>query len=162
MGSGDKGQEARGCGVSPQPWPQPLQRRQAAVSRYRVPQPKPSPEAAAFPGGAEMSSLPQGWLLTWHRDLRVGSVEPAARPPPHHTPITGYAHPAALNSAQGFTLCPGKAERPSGQPTAPPGVCQALIKLCACIDAAGFSSQPDKEGSAQPDAGQQRDGCMDA
>lgn len=103
VGGGDKGQEAGGCGVSPQPRPQPLQRRQAAASRYRVPPPNPSPGAAAFPRGAEMSSLPQAQLLLWHRDLsEVGGEGLAAGPPPHRTPIASQpkaARPAALNSA---------------------------------------------------------------
>lgn len=49
MGSVDKGQESTGCGVSPQP----LQRRQAAASRYRrycIPLPMPCSSVAAFPG----------------------------------------------------------------------------------------------------------------
>lgn len=55
-----------------------------------------------------------------------------------------------------------RGEHPRGQPATAPGVCQALIRLRASADAAGFSSQPGKEASAQPGAGRQCNGCRDA
>lgn len=95
--------------------------------------------------------------MAW-RPLRGGRCRAGTRPPPHSTPIACQpkaACPVALNSAWGLILHLVRGEHPRRRPATPPGVCQALIRLCACRDAAGFSSQPGKEASAQPGAERQ-------
>lgn len=100
--------------------------------------------------GAEMSSLSQAWLLTWHGDLsKVGGAGSVDRPPPHHTPTASQpkaARPAALNSDWELIPCPGKGECPRGRTAATPlGVCQVLISFHDYTDAAGVGSQPGKD-----------------
>lgn len=100
--------------------------------------------------GAEMSSLPQAWLLAWHGDLsKVGGAGSVARPPPHHTPTASQpkaTRPAALNSDRELIRCLGKGECPRGRTAATPlGVCPVPISLHDYTDTAGVDSQPGKD-----------------
>lgn len=136
----------------------------------------PSPTAKALPRSGCVSKgsrdvvtargRRQAPLLVRHRDLsEVGCAGPAAGPPPHYTLTASQAKTtssAAVNSARGLMPCLGKGKHPKGPPATPPRACQAPIRLRACIDTAGFGSQPGKEASTLPGVGQQRDRCRDA
>lgn len=156
MGGGDKGQKTRGYGASPQHWPQPLQLRQAASSRYHIPSPKHFL-------GEEMSSM----LQVWHRaqgPLRGGKHRVGGR-----TSSLSHAYcqpakaacPAALNSARDSS-CIREGTPPEGPPHHSPRSLLGTDKAACLHTHRWFGSQPGKEARSQPGARWQRDGYRDA
>lgn len=172
VGGGDKGQEAGGCGASPQPRLQPLGTGRLLPADTASHCQAPPWERLHFQGGGRGVVTARGGqqalLPVWHGNLSQGAgVGPAARPPPRHTPLANKpkaALPVALNLAWELITCPSReGKAPTGGPAAPPGVCRAPIRPHACTAAAGCGSLPGTKASTQPGRGPRRmQGSRDA